>query len=678
MVSIKPELESEYTETPEVTVILSPVRDQAYLKSLINPTSTSPDAGVGGVDNVFFFEPGHYPGGINSTNSPTREVYLVWIGTPAGTNPYNNPQYNIYYARAHLDRYRPDAPASEWLEPPVLLISWDQISRDIINWFDTVMSNAGIGTSSAGVSNPISLSSVSYITGYGGIIWSGAPSTITINVTGTVTLHQCHFVYDPIDDTILMYLSVMFPNWNPATKTQYVYKFPRSLLTNNQSINQYAVNGLTPTTTQTPPPNNQPYFLGGLVFDSIVENVIANAVNWAWSNTSQFEATPLFTINYDFYELGNYYGYSLKNGYLPAIYVSNALGYMENYGAPGDLTLFGIVLADIHKNPANPQTFYNLISTSNGTTYPGLNPSNCSSCYSIPIVGLIGRISTFGSDLSVYRFGPILPGKNFGLQGVYLIPIASASRSIIQGSPSNQLKLLLVSPIFNQIEGYGGLAFAWTKENIDLFLPPSIGIHTPYLTVLPDGELKLITVARYPDGFTEGISINIDRGVLSIRGKTLITAPSLIMGQSSAGGSYYLVTSNPNAVYSSAFSGVVTYTFGKKYAKIFANINAGSFVPIRIYSRPRTRSAPDLQQMYGNTPSSSNGFMWSPTLPANIPSGGFGYIIYLTDDSVNMPYSEAHPSSKKIRLKGEVLWAIQGGQYGQGGFGPILIELYDD
>lgn len=677
MVSIKPELVSKYEEAPDVIVLLSPVRDQSYLKSLINPVSTAPDGGVGGIDNVFFFEPGYYPGGINSTSAPVREVYLVWFGTPEGTNP-NNPQYSIFYARAHLDKYRPGAPASEWLDPPVLLISWDQISRDIINWFDNVMTNAGIGVSSPGVSNPIGISSISYINGYGGIIWSGMPSTITINVTGTITLQQCHFVYDPIDDTILMYFSVMFPNWNPATKTQYVYKFPRSLLTNKQSINQYAVNGLTPTTTQTPPPNDKPYFLGGLVFDPKVENVIANAVNWAWSNTSQFQATPLFTISYDFYELGNYQGYTVKNGYLPAIYISNALGYMGNYGAPGDLTLFGIVLADIHKNPANPQTFYVPISSSFGSPYPGLNPANCSSCYNIPLVGLIGRLSTFGSDISVYRFGPIMPGVNFGLQGVYLIPISSASRTIIQDSRSNKLKLLLVSPIFSQVEGYGGLAFAWTKESIDPNLFPSIGIGTPYITIFPDGELKIVSSAIHKDVFSEGVSIYINEETLSIKDRVLVTAPSLIMGQSGVGGSYYVVTANPYGTYDSAFSGVVTYTFGKKYARIFANINAGSFVPIRIYSRMRTRSAPDLQQIYGNSPLPNNFFLWSPTLLANIFNGGYGHLIYLTDYSINVPFGEGYPKSQKIKLDGEVLWVIQGGRYGQGGFGPIFIELSDE
>ncbi len=81
-----------------------------------------------------------------------------------------------------------------------------------------------------------------------------------------------------LDDTVLMYFSIMVPNWNPATKAQYVYKFPVSLLKSQQSINQYAVSGLTPTTTSTPPPNDKPYFLGGLKFDNTVEQTIGNAM----------------------------------------------------------------------------------------------------------------------------------------------------------------------------------------------------------------------------------------------------------------------------------------------------------------------------------------------------------------------------------------------------------------
>jgi hypothetical protein len=61
-----------------VVTILSPIRDRNYLKTLVNPTSTAPDAGVGSVDNIFFFEAGNYDGGLVPTSPPEDRTYLVW------------------------------------------------------------------------------------------------------------------------------------------------------------------------------------------------------------------------------------------------------------------------------------------------------------------------------------------------------------------------------------------------------------------------------------------------------------------------------------------------------------------------------------------------------------------------------------------------------------------------
>ena len=64
---------------PEVVTLLSPIRDAQYLKSLQNPTSTAPDAGLGVIDNPFFFVAGHYPGGLSPTGAPEDRTYLVWF-----------------------------------------------------------------------------------------------------------------------------------------------------------------------------------------------------------------------------------------------------------------------------------------------------------------------------------------------------------------------------------------------------------------------------------------------------------------------------------------------------------------------------------------------------------------------------------------------------------------------
>ncbi len=144
--------QKEVLSQPYLVTLLSPIRDRDYLKSLVNPTSTAPDAGLGAIDNPFFFVAGHYPGGLLTPSAPEDRIYLVWFGSPAGTTDAN-PKYSIFYAKVHPDQYKPGAPASQWLDPPVLLVSYDQISRDVMNWADNVFTAAGYTPSSPGVIN---------------------------------------------------------------------------------------------------------------------------------------------------------------------------------------------------------------------------------------------------------------------------------------------------------------------------------------------------------------------------------------------------------------------------------------------------------------------------------------------------------------------------------------------
>ena len=647
---------------PEIVTLLSPIRDAQYLKSLQNPTSTAPDAGLGVIDNPFFFVPGHYPGGLSPTGAPEDRTYLLWFGSPKGTTS-ENPLFSVFYARVHPERYVPNAPASTWLDPPVLLVSYDQISNDVVNWADNVFTAAGYTPSSSGVVN---VPNNVYVANYGYVNYYNAPSTVTLNFTGTPELKQLHMVYDMLDDTVLMYFSIVVPNWNPATKAQYVYKFPVSLLKLQQSINQYAVSGLTPTTTSTPPPNDKPYFLGGLKFDNTVEQTIGNAMGLTFGNTLQMQSAPQFAISFDWYKLGGFMGYKPSNGFLPAIYVGNPL-YMTNLGSfnynyPHGDSLMAIAFADIHKNPAQPQTYYQPITTNYGYgAFLGLLPENLGSCpssyggysfYCIPILGFAIQLDVNGLGLNIDKFGSIVPGESYGIPSTYMIPITLPSRPDWGGISSMRMKMLYVAPIFHQFEGYGGLSFAWTRDSVEIPYHPEMGTCRPYLTTLPDGKLKVTMGGYHADNYVDGVAIYLDKSVISPKGKTLVTVPSIIFGQTSAGGSYYVIGSRiPTANF--FFAGVVTHTFGKKYARIYSQLNVGNFYFVNIYTRHGTRSQPELQQMYGNSPSPNNASVYVPVMERN-----FGTLVYLTDYSYNMPYNLSHPRTSKFRVDGQVLWTI--------------------
>jgi hypothetical protein len=540
-----------------------------------------------------------------------------------------------------------------------------------VNWADNVFTSAGYTPTSPGVINVPG----KYINNYGYTNYAGSPTTVTLNFTGTPQLKQLHMVYDMIDNTILMYFSAIVPKWNPGTKAQYVYKFPVSLLKLYQSINQYASSGLTPTTSSTPPPNDKPYFLGGLKFDNTVEQTIGNVVGYNWGNTIQMQSAPQFSISFDWYKLGGYLGYKPSNGYLPAIYVGNPL-YMENVGNgsakpyPHGDSLIAIAFADIHNNPAQPQTYYQPIINNYGLAVPAFYvPENLQTCpssyYCIPILGFAGQLDTFDLGLNIDKIGSIIPGESFGIHGTYAIPITLPPRPDWGGISSIRMKMLYVAPIFHQLQGYGGLSFAWTRDSIEVPYYPEMGTCRPYLTSLPDGKLKVTMGGYHADNYIDGIGIYLDKSIMSPKGKTLVTVPSLIFGQSSPGGSYYVI--GGNNPFSAVYDGVVTHTFGKKYAKIYLNINAGNSGFINIYTSYRARSAPDLQQMYGNAPSTNNGAYY-PVIERN-----FGTIIYSYDYSNNMPFATEYARTKRFKVDDQVLWVITPQTYS-----PLWVELEGD
>jgi len=170
----------------------------------------------------------------------------------------------------------------------------------------------------------------------------------------------------------------------------------------------------------------------------------------------------------------------------------------------------------------------------------------------------------------------------------------------------------------------------------------------------------------HADNYIDGIAIYMDKSVISPKGKTLVTVPSLIFGQTSPGGSYYVIA-GPNG-FNSIFHGVVTHTFGKKYARIYLNITGYNRDFINIYTRYRSRSAPDLQQMYGNSPNPNNTATYYPVVERN-----FGTLVYATDYSYNMPNATGYARTSKFRVDDQVLWVLT-----INGFGPVWVELEGD
>ena len=146
----------------------------------------------------------------------------------------------------------------------------------------------------------------------------------------------------------------------------------------------------------------------------------------------------------------------------------------------------------------------------------------------------------------------------------------------------------------------------------------------------------------------------------------MVTVSSLIFGQTSPGGSYYVIAGANGS--NSIYHGVVAYTFGKKYARVYLNINPGNAVFVNTYTRYRSRTAPDLQQMYGNSPNPNNTATYYPSIERN-----FGTLVYTTDYSYGMPYATSYPRTSKFRVDGQVLWVITNDS-----ISPIWVELEGD
>ena len=553
---------------PYLVTLLSPIRDSNYLRSLVNPTSTAPDAGIGVIDNPFFFVAGHYPGGLSTPSAPEDRIYLVWFGSPAGTTN-KNPKFSIFYAKVHPDQYKPGASASQWLDPPVLLVSYDQISRDVINWADNVFTAAGYTPSSPGVINISSISNGTYIPNYG-TIYKVPFNPTTLNFTGTPELKQLHMVYDPLDDTVLMYFSIMVPNWTSNTKSIYVYKFPVSLLKFDQSINQYAVSGLTPTTTSTPPPNDKPYFLGGLALNQSVSQLLYNA--FYGIGLSQVFSAPQFTISFDYMKLTAYFGYQLSSGYLPALLLA-VEGYM--WGVPpyphGD-GIVAILFQDIHNNPSNPSVFLYPVPLSAGS-----NVTNAM----VPYVSLFSATDAFASNgIVIDKFGSIVPGGNVGIQGTYAILYTSPSRTDYKLS-SMRMRILFLMPTipvldrYNNVQVYNnstliqnsppnyipGFVLASTKS-----IPPlsSMGICRPYFTTIPDGKPKVLLGGYHQDNYIEGIALYVGERITDPGyHDTLYLIPSNVV-LVPANGNYILATNNGGIE-----PGYLMSNFGKKYVTLY-------------------------------------------------------------------------------------------------------------
>jgi hypothetical protein len=380
-------------------------------------------------------------------------------------------------------------------------------------------------------------------------------------------------------------------------------------------------------------------------------------------------------------------GYKPSNGFLPAIYVGNSL-YMNgmfstNYNYPHGDSLMAIAFADIHKNPAQPQTYYQPIDTSSpGAGWAafgaGTLPENLESCpssyngasyYCIPILGFVVQLDTFDLGLNIDKFGSIVPGESFGIHGAYAIPITLPPRPDWGGISSIRMKMLYVAPIFHQFEGYGGLSFAWTRDSVEIPYYPEMGTCRPYLTTLPDGKLKVTMGGYYADNYIEGVAIYLDKSVISPKGKTLVTVPQFIFGQTGSGGGYYII----GAYASTIRHGVITYTFGKKYARVYFNEAPGNAGVVNIYTRYRSRAAPDIKQMYGNPPNISNGVVYYPVIERN-----FGTLVYASDYSYNMPTDFSYPKTSKFRVDDQVLWIFSSAGVGSMGIGPVWVELEGD
>jgi len=551
-----------------VADLLDPIRDAQYLNGQII------------VDNPVLYNFSQYANGINSPYTPSQNTYLCWFGMPPGTNPLTE-SFNLYCAKAHPDKYTLGATPNTWLETPFLVLSVQQLQADVINWFNA---NYPAGASN-GVGNALSTPSFSCTTlgntnvniqcnsTYGCISSQFSPG----NVTGTPTVKQFHMVYDPIGNSVIIYISMVTPNWNPNTKAIYVYEVPISLFQNGQSIDSNAVNGLTPTPTSYPPPSGV-WFLGGLTLDEPF--TISFVEYWTCENTlsalgaNQVPAgvmsAPQFTIAFDYLKLAAPYGYQLSNGYLPALLVA-VEGYMMAAGSidgpngypHGDGILIAL-LQDIHNNPANPTVVR--IPYTSAPESPGTSQ--------VPFASHLPGTDRSDWGMVVDKFGSIIPMQNEELLSGYTVLYSTPSRVDVKLS-SMRVQALFIEPAgYLPVVGAGQyFNIAFTAARTETLITPThpvMGYCRPYIYTLPSGYTLVTFGGYYSTNYINAKAALIDPKILAPSSHKklyayLSNAPSITTA--TAAGVTYNVWSFGHGL-SVSMDGRLLGNFNKKYANL--------------------------------------------------------------------------------------------------------------
>ena len=592
------------TKSAQFHILLDPRRDYAYLSSLSNPNSYVPDAGLGVIDNPFFFLAGHYKGGITSPSTAPNDdrLFFCWFGSPQGTTNLS-PKFSLFCARV-LNEEKVGRSASEWLDRPFLVVSWKQISADVINWFNN---NYPAGINSNGVGNSFSSSTTGAISTYNSIYLLCNSSYGCIasvippgNVTGTPELKQVHLVYDPLDDTVLLYFSIITPNWNPNTKAIYVYKIPVSYLESGTSIDSVASanGGLTPTPSSYPVPNNQPYFVGGVTLDdpNLVQLIAeSGAYQWNATNATAVFSAPQFSISFDWMKLTEPYGYQLGKGYLPAIMVAVESPYMINvnqhasevgmaippYYPHGD-AIWAFLLQDIHYNPAQPKVFHVPVNTSGGSS-----PN-----FYLPYVGYAPATDVHQYGVSIDKFGSIMPMENDGgVVAGYAVPITVPTRQDVNLS-SMRMRMLFIEPVWvpnpfvDNLYGASGFGFAVTPDSPVMPQLPTMGLCRPYAFTV-NGEVYVTFGGYHYDNYINGVAVKVDPDVFKpSHYKELIGLASNYLAYNSSG--TYSAITGPFAM-----NGRLLTSFGKKYLRVVSNPGgAGSILIVNLYQKTGTASPP--------------------------------------------------------------------------------------
>ena len=197
-------------------ILLDSVRDSKFLgKSTKDDLGNNiPDMGLGVVDNGLFMYTTKFKPGSSTTPRQYPEKFF-WIGSQAGTNDATD-NFSIFMADVNQVAFYPGAPAGEWLVNPRLVLSIQQAKKDILGWFNSNYP----GGASGGKGNGNSGRNSAYGTLVGGSLAEGDISGIN-SIDG-----QFWPLYDYVDDSIILYVSIKTPNAN--TLSIYCYKIKDS------------------------------------------------------------------------------------------------------------------------------------------------------------------------------------------------------------------------------------------------------------------------------------------------------------------------------------------------------------------------------------------------------------------------------------------------------------------